>query len=349
MVTKLLSKCLEKAMSANSSFKPNFRIFWVVLFSVLLQAQVGFSQLIPHLNIIQEKAPFPGYLYRPNDNLPHPAILLLHGSEGGNGDYWYFPGQKPTKVGADALVPFVARYYATLGYVTYALCYFDCEHLPGYSSYPPQELKNIDLMSVTYPALEWLKNSKFVQNNKVILWGASRGAEQTLVLASELSKLKINNPNIILPDGVVALSPLERIAPAFPYSDAQALISGSRPQFSRSDSAWMIYNRGLKTFEGIALNEYPNPVLVSSFVQDPVWGRIDMSQLVKQYSADESYFVNTDFSPSCQSYLGQTTSEFKRFNFLEFSGSGHVFPDYGTHESGLLDQKIQRFFKFSSQ
>ena len=89
--------------------------------------------------VIKEKAPFPGYMYRPKDDAAHPGILILHGSDGGNGDFWHFPGKPPANVGEKAGTPQLARHYASLGYVTYALCYFDCMHHEGYDDYPPKE------------------------------------------------------------------------------------------------------------------------------------------------------------------------------------------------------------------
>lgn len=106
--------------------------------------------LSPDNSVIKEKAPFPGYLYHPNDNAAHPGILLLHGSDGGNGDF--NPNFRNARTGENAGTPSLARDYARRGYVTYALCHFDCKHHDGYDDYPPDDLKDIDIYKITYEA-----------------------------------------------------------------------------------------------------------------------------------------------------------------------------------------------------
>ena len=146
------------------------------------------------------KLSFPGYLYPPSGEGPFPAMLLLHGSEGGNGDYWTEPGAESLLTGEAALVPMYARHFASSGFLAYAHSYFGS---PG----TPQELANIDLQN-TIKAFEWLRNSPSTHDRKIVLWGGSRGAELALILAAKLSELGNPGPNLI-----IARSPSDFVYP----------------------------------------------------------------------------------------------------------------------------------------
>lgn len=320
-------------------------ISWI--FSIVFLSFNVDAQLIPSLNIIREQAPFPGYIYRPNDEKKHTAILLLHGSEGGNSDYWYFPGQQPKKVGEDGIIPFVARYYATLGYVTYAICYFDCKHHKGFSNYPPDELKNIDLMKVTYPALTWLKKYKYVANNRVILWGASRGAEQAILLASELSKLQQSDASIVLPTAVVALSPAEKVVGPLPQKAADAIKEGKSFTGDLNEVAWLINNNKQLKGKKINISSFPNHVLITSFSEDPVWKSTDISVLEKQYEDLEVTKISMNPDDSFEEKIKELPLKFKQATFLEFLSEGHVFPPFESEESKMLDKVVSDFFNYS--
>lgn len=319
-----------------------------VTLMVLLFCFQALAQGEPSFDIAREKAPFPGYLYRPADNKPRPAILLLHGSEGGNADFWYLPNNKPSQVGENAIIPFLARYYASLGYVAYALCYFDCRHHEGYAKYPPEDLKNIELMQVTYPALKWLKESPLV-NGKVLIWGGSRGAEQALLLASKLAELKLKDGSIVLPDAVVALSPLEEVASSFPLEAATAIINGHPLPPLPNDPAWLINGEKQWPTRTIEIAKFKNPVLVSSFEHDPVWSRVNMKILRDQYPS--SKLVNVTMAPheSAVETLKKVPPSFGAATFIEFTGEGHVFPPLGSERSNFLHEVLSRFFKDSVQ
>lgn len=320
-------------------------ISWIFL--IVFSSLNASAQLIESLNIIREAAPFPGYLYRPNDEKKHAAILLLHGSEGGNSDYWYFPGQKPSMVGESGIIPFVARYYATLGYVTYAVCYFDCKHHKGYSNYPPDELKSIDLMKVTYPALQWLTEYKYVTNKKVIIWGASRGAEQALLIASELSNLKKNDSTIVLPKAVVALSPSEKVVGPLPQEAADAIKEGKSFIGNTSDVAWLINSHKQEKGKKMNIASFPNPVLITSFSEDPVWKSTDISVLEKQYADDEMTKITMRPDDIFEEKIKEFSPPFQKATFLEFLSEGHVFPPLESEESKMLDKIVSEFFNYS--
>jgi dienelactone hydrolase len=98
-----------------------------------------------------------GEFFEPTGTGPHPALLVLGGSEGGIDRY-------------------SAAGLAARGYAALALAYFRMPSLPA-------ELVNIPL---EYPlkAVAWLRNQPSVDANRVGVYGGSRGAELALVVAS---------------------------------------------------------------------------------------------------------------------------------------------------------------------
>jgi dienelactone hydrolase len=138
---------------------------------------------------------FPGsYLFVPATKGPHPGIIMLHGSGGGR----FTPGRAC-----------VARLTASYGYATLAFCYFDC----GDDSIP-EALADVDLER-TYQAMVWLKRSPYVQGKKILLNGASRGAEKAALLASLLAAAVKTDPSIVVPDALYASAPYGRVVGVF--------------------------------------------------------------------------------------------------------------------------------------
>ena len=117
-------------------------------------------------------SPFPGsVLFVPNDGKSHSAIVLLHGSGGGNSSNY--------KLDAQLL--------AASGFVTLAYCWWNC---PSNLEKPDPFIKEVSL-NKTLDAIQWLKSSKYVNGNNVGLYGYSRGAEQALLIASFTSQTDI--------------------------------------------------------------------------------------------------------------------------------------------------------------
>ena len=325
------------------------KIFQSIVVLFLMVASPLKAQLIPHLNIFKENAPFPGFLYRPNSNDTHSAIIVLHGSEGGNSDFWY-EGEAPQHTGESGFMPYMARYYATLGYVTYALCYFDCKHHLGHTSYPPDELKEVDLLRTTVQAMEWLRGSSFVKEKKVFLLGGSRGAEQVVLLASLLAKYKKQIPDLSIPDGVIALSPSQVTIPAFTKEMATSIINGTMMSSSEDKSAWY-FGGPIANYEPIEIEEYQGPLLVTYFTDDRVWGpRNNPMKLADRYfqsgvtpkliKFNENDFAIDHETNSISSLEGQT--------FIEFNMQGHVYAPYNSEAGNLQDLVVNEFLKQNS-
>jgi dienelactone hydrolase len=111
------------------------------------------------LLVAQAEMPLPGALFVPQAPGPFPAVVLLHGSEGGTDS---------TRL--------IANELAHAGYLALALCYFEC---PG----TPEALHNINIETVM-EAVDYLMARSDVRPEAVGLVGYSRGAELALVVGS---------------------------------------------------------------------------------------------------------------------------------------------------------------------
>lgn len=114
--------------------------------------------------------PVVGTFARPNDGLPHPGVLLLHGSE-------------------SADLAAAATLIASEGYSVLALRWFGCEDRPPH-------LVNVDLNDVD-DVVTYMYNDDRVLGDRIAVIGMSRGAELALEVAAD-------NVNVGL---TIALSP----------------------------------------------------------------------------------------------------------------------------------------------
>lgn len=297
------------------------------------------SSMFEPSNIEQVPAPFPGFMYKPkNINEKMPVILLLHGSEGGNGDY-FKRTQQVKGVGRDALAVKLARYYASRGFITMALCYFDCEPQTGVAENPPNELVRVDIEKHVIKPYLWLKNEMTDSNGRVALWGMSRGAELALITAGALQKRE----DSFSPDVVVALSPPNEVYPSFPLKAAQAITAGEKPDFSQAslNPAWVLGKHEYSAKEKINLSGYKNPYLVTYFTSDFVWGKyIQASKLyddvksqktAAMLSVDKTTSLDFDYQFSMYPH-----------RFIQLNKTGHVYAFKGTNEFNVQVRAINK-------
>jgi dienelactone hydrolase len=105
-----------------------------------------------------------GQLFEPAGRGPHPAILVLGGSDGG--------------INALAAAAFASR-----GYAAFALAYFRIESLP-------RELVNIP-MEYFVKGTEWLQRQRSVDPGRLGVYGKSRGSEAALLLSTLVPQYRV--------------------------------------------------------------------------------------------------------------------------------------------------------------
>lgn len=305
----------------------------------------------PVLKVIQvrsEHPRFPGYLYIPEASGPHPGILLLHGSEGGFGDFWKMPDEPPLPTGEAKYTAKQAKHFATLGFVAYAYSYFHADGIEGFSSYPPRELVNIDIKN-TAEALEWLRTSMYVDGLPIAVWGGSRGAEQALILSSMTDQLKNlkTGPNV-----VIASSPSDFVYPGFSQEAAKAISVGG-PFPEQFPSAWCINRNPIEMYSPIEIEKINVPILITYGAEDPVWGPyVDIKKLEQRLISSGRYSAHFDFSNSedpktLMELISKTLSDEKespKSVFIRFLDEGHS-PRPSTNSSLLQSMATEFFLK----
>ena len=112
--------------------------------------------------VVREDGLF-GTLFVPSNDGPHPAVMLVSGSEGG-------------------LSEGLAALFAAHGIAGFALAYFNYETLP-------KALVNIPL-EYFETGIEFLRAHAMIDGNRLAIAGASRGGELSLLLASVFSQFK---------------------------------------------------------------------------------------------------------------------------------------------------------------
>ena len=204
-----------------------------------------------------------------------PVIVLIGGSEGG----------EPT---------FEASALAVSGYPSLALGYFD---EPGL----PKCLCDIPLEYFAR-AVRWLRSQPVARGRPVILWGASRGGEGALLIASY-------EPHLF--DAVIASSP-------------SALNNGSYgPGASRTRSAWTWHGKPLQVGTFIPVNRIRVPLLLGDGGQDAVWNSAgSVTEIVSELRAahDPAPYTNLYYPNAGHAFLGTPPY----FPYSAYGGTGQV-------------------------
>jgi pimeloyl-ACP methyl ester carboxylesterase len=296
--------------------------------------------------VIEEKAPFAGYLFRPKTDRPMPGIVFLHGSEGGNGDFWKYPGFSDAQTGKNSSNVQLAKYYASQGYVAYALCYFDCRKQPGFSDYQPDELINVDLMKV-YQSYLWLKHSSFVSDKAVFLWGGSRGAEAAILLASLVGESIKSGLRLAPIDGVLSLFTSDRVAPGFSLEDAKRINQGL-PPLPFYKNAWK-FQSTVPSDTPIKIENSTSLTLIFYGAKDEIWGpSVQPYNLVKRYQlyGIPNFFRKFANHEDLKEAFNTISSHLDKKIVVEFSDEGH-FPERGTASEKLMFSLISKFLKLN--
>jgi dienelactone hydrolase len=178
------------------------------------------------------------------------AVVMLHGSEGGtDGAIW---------ADAQALAEGAAV-------VTLALCWFGC---PG----TPDRIVNLPLERVRDAAL-WLKTLPMVGGAKVGLFGWSRGAEQSVLLASVLA-----SQTDFAAVAVHAAS--DTIVCAYDPKTEEVISESGGYAAAWTWNGMPLYGERTEPYGSgprIAIEKYPGPVWISHGTRDELW-EVERSQ-----------------------------------------------------------------------
>lgn len=183
-----------------------------------------------------------GILFAPPGNGPHPAILVLGGSEGGA------PSRR-------------AAWFASYGYAALALAYFRFDDLP-------RELRGIPL-EYFGQALDWMAHRPEIDPSRIAVSGGSRGGELALQIGSMYPIIK----------AVVAYVPADVRYPAccgFRLFSAAWTWQGRDLTFARPGRGRMAgAAQAIIPVENIR-----GPILLISGSDDHVWNSSEMSDSV---------------------------------------------------------------------
>lgn len=185
---------------------------------------------------------FAGTSVYPAPAAPKAAIVVLHGSEGGRAPH----------------APYLAEHLAGRGFVTAAFCWFGCDGLPD----------AVDRVSLdrTVAFLEWFRAGP-AKDLPVVVYGASRGAEHALLLASLLGDAE-------LVDGVAAHAGTDTVVAGY-----DPRTGGPVPGDGGYGAAWTwhgapLYGERAMPFGSgppIDVARYPGPMWLSHGDADPLW------------------------------------------------------------------------------
>lgn len=171
------------------NFKPNLLISFLVLLGWAVTANAQ-NDAIP------DSAYFP-----PQGEHKNVAILFLGGSEGGLPTYYD------------------TEYFTSQGYPCFLLGYFETRNTP----------EKLELIPLEYieNALKTFMSKPEVQNKKIVVWGASKGGELALLLASRYKEIQgviAKVPSSVVfqgtgPNSVSSWSDNGQALPFVPYVD----------------------------------------------------------------------------------------------------------------------------------
>jgi dienelactone hydrolase len=204
--------------------------------------------IVDHSNgtIREVPTPFPGStLFEPTSPSKGAAVLILHGSEGGNQPFSMFQ----------------AAELAKHGYAALAFSYFD---VPGSSL--PKQLLDVPLER-TQSAADWLR----ARYGRVGLDGVSRGGEQAMKLASlDATKTRF--------DAVAGEVPSSQVWGAWDPKKMDTI----RDRRGNVRAAWTLDGKPLQEGQPIPIEKYPGPIFLTGSGKDSVWPSSDFVRQLEQ-------------------------------------------------------------------
>ncbi|AZV57574.1 acyl-CoA thioester hydrolase [Clostridium sp. AWRP] len=175
------SKLIQKLSNINENRK--YKITFTVekngkIIASKEHTKVYCDDTIESIDIVEKNLLARYFTYK--DNIKHPAIIVLSGSDG-----------RIEKAQA------IAELFAMRGYSALAVCYFGLEGIP-------EDLNMIPLEYVEN-AVKWLKRQDTVDENKIAIYGRSKGGELVLLAASmfkDITCVIANTPSCYVYEGI---------------------------------------------------------------------------------------------------------------------------------------------------
>ncbi|MEM7215497.1 MAG: acyl-CoA thioester hydrolase/BAAT C-terminal domain-containing protein [Pseudomonadota bacterium] len=184
--------------------------------------------------------------FMPNHEGPFPAVMLFHGSGGAQSGGYLLQ----------------AMFLAAHGYL--AVPY-------GYSKdttiWDAGCIRNIELLD-TVGSLRALRKNPLC-NNRVCLFGSSRGAEHVLLLASLMAKENIADQA----DCIVAHAPADVVFPAFDSRCVRPRSDPGHREWDAADPAWLWRGTSdpIKPGSAIEVEHCKMPLMITHGTNDQVW------------------------------------------------------------------------------
>lgn len=246
------------------------------------------------LAVIRRLLPDWGTTYGPPDNTPRPAVLLLHGSEGGLSGWSH---RSAAILGAS-------------GYLVYPHSYSI-----GGNAWNAGAIENVDL-NRTVKALEALRAFPFC-NGQAGLYGISRGAEHALLVASGMAKRE----HLPAPDSVACLAAPDVVCGAF---DAKSYRDAGDPGWQAWDPArrawsWDGDHDALLPTQPIEVEAYAGPLFLAAGMKDRTWSpemtrRLEQRRLRHNLPVEAHYYESEGHVPGSE---GENEHHRLLLDFLE--------------------------------
>ena len=277
----------------------------------------AFSAESVRVDDVREKG-LVGQWFEPEDDGPHPALLVLGGSDGGL--YWSRE---------------MAGLLASHGFASLALAYFAADGLPP----------TLDRIPLEYfgKALDWIEAQTGVAADRIGVVGVSRGGELALLLGATFPSIK----------AVVAHVPSGIVWPAYPATGHGAWTwkGDEVPYAGMAHAQWdQALARGLvraDSFDwylvplmdaayahakGIAVEEINGPILMISGEDDGLWPSTELAEFAVRRAKGMRFTHRVEHLryPGTGHSLGwpnvpTTMTKYKH----PTSGEGHRFGRYG--------------------
>ncbi|MDA9774102.1 hypothetical protein N9B82_04020 [Saprospiraceae bacterium] len=311
-----------------------YRIFFIgiglLLFlftAYFITNKILFDGVVP---IVINESGIQAKYYSKTDIDQSAAVVLVGGGQWG--DYW-------------------AQEFANKGFVGLSLAYTGKDGLPSL----PEQI-NLEYFE---NALKWLVKKSSVDADKIIVMGASRNAELSLVIASVMPEyvhgVVVYAPSSVSWSNTVLAYNSDEIKPSWvyreqeiPYVPMPKLIGNDTDKIETLD----YWNKGLNKAEvveaSIQVERINGPILLFSGEDDQVWPAAQMADLIEQRLSQYEFqhaFQNIKYQNSGHLISGHPEiNPSTRTGTMQINGKGYQYLYGGTTEGDKIakqDAKVK--------